>query len=180
MSTPADPEPHPLPRRRVPSHNSGVPKLPSRILIAVDAGEPSTEALTLGLETAAALGASVDVVYAWAAPYAQSPIEGVPLSASHNLFEMVREAAARQLQQVLEPLSERYPGVTVRSFVESAAPQVAVLEHASRQNCDWIVVGTHGRRALSRWLLGSVAEYILRHSPHPVLVVPQRNASTDP
>lgn len=157
-----------------------MPTLPSRILIAVDAAEPCAEVLTLGLEMASALGASVDVVYAWAAPYAQSPIEGVPLSASHNLFEMVREAAARQLQQVLTPFSERYPGVTVRSFVESAAPQVAVLEHAARQNCDWIVVGTHGRRALTRWLLGSVAEYILRHAPRPVLVVPQRGATTDP
>ncbi len=47
----------------------------------------------------------------------------------------------------------------------------AILQEAKDSACDLIVIGTHGRRGLSRALLGSDAEQVLRQSPVPVLLV---------
>lgn len=47
----------------------------------------------------------------------------------------------------------------------------AILEEAEKARCDLIVIGSHGRRGVTRWLLGSDAERVVRGSPVPVLVV---------
>ena len=46
-----------------------------------------------------------------------------------------------------------------------------ILDHAKREEIDVIAMSTHGRTGLGRWVLGSVAERILRHSPKPILLV---------
>jgi nucleotide-binding universal stress UspA family protein len=58
-----------------------------------------------------------------------------------------------------------------------ALPADAILESAISQKADLIVMGTHGRSGLNRWMLGSVAERVLRESPVPVLTV--RSAPRD-
>ncbi len=66
-------------------------------------------------------------------------------------------------------------GVRVRAV--EAFPADAILASAASQKADLIVMGTHGRSGLNRWMLGSVAERILRESPVPVLTV--RSAPRD-
>ena len=146
---------------------------PKHILIPVDYGELSSRALEIGLELARAFDADVDVLYVWSAPYAQSPISGVELhEEGHNLFELIREESAKAMEQFLSPHQARREGLTVEWFIESGMPQAEVVEHATKRACDLIVMGSHGRKALTRWLLGSVAEYVVRHAHCPVLVVP--------
>jgi nucleotide-binding universal stress UspA family protein len=53
----------------------------------------------------------------------------------------------------------------------SAAPALAIVEYASANGIDLIVVGTHGRRAVAHLLMGSVAERVVRTAPCPVLTV---------
>ena len=50
----------------------------------------------------------------------------------------------------------------------------AIVREAGQSNADLIVMTTHGRSGLRRWLLGSVAEKVLRASPVPVLLCPIR------
>ena len=50
-------------------------------------------------------------------------------------------------------------------------PAIAILDAAIRFECDLIVMGTHGRQGLKRWLEGSVAEEVIRRAPCPVLVI---------
>ena len=50
-------------------------------------------------------------------------------------------------------------------------PATAILDAAVRFQCDLIVMGTHGRQGLKRWLEGSVAEQVIRQAPCPILVV---------
>jgi nucleotide-binding universal stress UspA family protein len=50
----------------------------------------------------------------------------------------------------------------------------AIVEEARRSRCDLIVIGTHGRRGVSRAMLGSDAENVVRSSPVPVLLVRAR------
>jgi nucleotide-binding universal stress UspA family protein len=56
-------------------------------------------------------------------------------------------------------------------IIEAADPRDLILAAAARVDADLIVMGTHGRRGLSRFVLGSVAEDVVRRSPCPVLAV---------
>jgi universal stress protein A len=68
--------------------------------------------------------------------------------------------------------AELAPGLTVKTEVLSGIPARRIADYARRQHVDLIVMGSHGRTGVSRALLGSVAEAVVRRSPCPVLVVP--------
>ena len=55
--------------------------------------------------------------------------------------------------------------------VEALHPWEAILDHAKTQNCDVIVMASHGRRGLSALLLGSETQKVLTHASIPVLVI---------
>lgn len=60
----------------------------------------------------------------------------------------------------------------VETAIEKGSPSEEIVEYARRENCDTIVMGTHGRAGINRLLLGSVAERVVRASPVPVVTVP--------
>jgi nucleotide-binding universal stress UspA family protein len=63
-------------------------------------------------------------------------------------------------------------GVKANGFsVEAEHPWEAIIQHASEQQCDLIVMASHGRRGLSALLLGSETQKVLTHTALPVLVV---------
>jgi nucleotide-binding universal stress UspA family protein len=84
--------------------------------------------------------------------------------------QSVREEAGKQLvSSVAEDASER--GVdTITEVTQGFAP-TTILDYAADHDIDLIVIGTHGRSGLDRWLLGSVTERVLRQSDVPVHVV---------
>jgi nucleotide-binding universal stress UspA family protein len=59
--------------------------------------------------------------------------------------------------------------------VAMGEPSQIILQVADETNADLIIMSTHGRSGLGRWLFGSVANEVLSASKHPVLVVPSRN-----
>jgi nucleotide-binding universal stress UspA family protein len=79
------------------------------------------------------------------------------------------EEAGKYLEEVAERLRGRSLRVRTRVAVE-AHPAIALLEEARRGKSDLIALATHGRRGLSRMLLGSVADKVVRGSSLPVLV----------
>jgi nucleotide-binding universal stress UspA family protein len=64
-------------------------------------------------------------------------------------------------------------GVRASGQARSGVPAFEVLRYAERFGADLIVMGTHGRRGFQHFLMGSVAEVVLRQSPVPVLIVRQ-------
>lgn len=71
----------------------------------------------------------------------------------------------------LEARAAHYPSLDVRSAVSEGKAAQAILEAAESLAPDVIVIGSHGRSGLDHFLIGSVAERVLRRSPTPVLVV---------
>jgi len=78
-----------------------------------------------------------------------------------------RRQEARNLLAQLDTGSD----VRAERRVEEGTPVEEILRVAAETQCDLIVMGTHGRRGLSRLLMGSVAEQVLRRAPCPVLTV---------
>ncbi|UPM43800.1 universal stress protein [Halocatena salina] len=63
-------------------------------------------------------------------------------------------------------------GMEVETVVEMGRPARTIIDHARSNDVDRIIMGSHGRRGVSRLLLGSVAETVVRCSSIPVTVVP--------
>lgn len=78
----------------------------------------------------------------------------------------LRKRATESLRAVLD---EHLPGASLR--IEFGPPGDVLCEIARELGSDLIVVPSHGRRGFQRWLLGSVAERVVRMAPCPVLVV---------
>ena len=137
---------------------------PSRVLTAVDFGEPSIAALVLAGRFTAATGGALTVLYA--------ETVDVPPYFTHDQIETIErevraaregaEAALRELVQAHTPASA--------SIVVTSRPETEAILAAAK-DADLIVVGTHGRRGPKRWWLGSVAERVVREAHVPVLVV---------
>ena len=94
-----------------------------------------------------------------------------------ELLASVRERSAAELNEILA----RHPtSADVRIHVEPGAPaEVADRLLDEDETIDVVVMGTYGRSGLSRFLLGSVAERMLRTCPVPVMVVREERAPTD-
>jgi len=80
-----------------------------------------------------------------------------------------RPEVRRRLEQVA-PTSK---GVAHEHCYLRGAPVAELLDFAERQNVDLIVMASHGRTGLTRLLMGSIAEAVMRKAPCPVLIVRQ-------
>jgi len=94
---------------------------------------------------------------------------------SHNPLAYIREldAASAHAKEVLESREAALAkeGVKVSSLSKRGEAASSILEAAAESGADMIAMTTHGRTGVTRWLLGSVAERVLRASPLPVLLI---------
>jgi len=107
---------------------------------------------------------------------------GAKLHILHVVPDLVLPAEAmvlplddRPMLQALEEIRIRTDGPDLKYPVEvelrRGGASLAILEATEVADCDLIVLGTHGRTGIGRFLMGSVAEYVLRGANCPVLVV---------
>lgn len=84
------------------------------------------------------------------------------------------------VKQNLRKMEERTPRICVESLVLEGDPVDRILRAAEEIHSDMIVMGTHGRTALARLLMGSVAEQVVRKAPCPVLTVRTPSLQAEP
>jgi len=137
-----------------------------RILVPHDFSETAQAALDYALDLAQKLGAGITVVHAYEYPVLAYP-EGPALTA--DLMRQVQTAAGAALDAVVT--KSRRPGIAIDSALRQGPPWSEVIAAAKEGKADLVVIGTHGRKGLSRALLGSVAEKVVRTAPCPVLTV---------
>jgi nucleotide-binding universal stress UspA family protein len=77
----------------------------------------------------------------------------------------------QNLEEQLRAIQPSHPGVAIEYRLEYGVPEEGILKIAQEIDADVIVMGTHGRTGLKRFLMGSVAEYVVRKAPCPVLTV---------
>lgn len=83
-----------------------------------------------------------------------------------------REKLEDYLKQVVYRLQE--PGLTVDYSIQEGKAADVIVDEAESLRADVIVMSTHGRSGLSRWLLGSVTQKVVGAAPCPVLAIPNR------
>jgi nucleotide-binding universal stress UspA family protein len=140
-----------------------------QVLVATDFGEASDAALLYGRTLAAKFGATLHVVHVADNIYTHA---FGPESAGllPTIQTDIEKAARGRLTELLTD-SDR-SGPPTRSMVLTAsAPAFAIVDYATDNEIDLIVLGTHGRKGLGHVLLGSVAEKVVRMAPCPVLTI---------
>lgn len=97
-----------------------------------------------------------------------------PERADHDVdTESLETAAEIDTRRLLQPITEAAEdaGVEVVESVRRGQTHEQLIEYVVAHDIDLVVMGTHGKSGLSRVLLGSTAEKVVRHSPAPVLTV---------
>jgi nucleotide-binding universal stress UspA family protein len=142
------------------------------ILVATDGSGPSRRAIKRAVQLAREQKARLTGFYV-----------GPPWQpAAYAEFVPPATLSPKQHEAAVKKAAERYLGVIRKAasaarvrcrtyFVMDEYPYSEIVRAAKRYRCDLIVMGSHGRRGISRLILGSQASKVLAHSTIPVMVV---------
>ncbi|NTV06641.1 MAG: universal stress protein [Chlorobiaceae bacterium] len=135
------------------------------ILCPVDFSDASRKSVQYAKEFAAGMGASVFLL---------NVVEPRPMAVDITLNyvpleEDLEKAAAADLQVILQELIQA--GIKAECAVEFGNPSDVILEKAEERDVNLVIMGSHGKKGLSRLIMGSVAETVVRKANCPVLIV---------
>jgi nucleotide-binding universal stress UspA family protein len=100
------------------------------------------------------------------------------LDESNRVDKREMEQHKKRLAEfVAEKIGDAGLGLKMRQVVDAGQPFGAIVDCAEKEGVDLIVMSSHGRSGLSRMLIGSVTDKILRGSPCPILVVPMEKGN---
>jgi nucleotide-binding universal stress UspA family protein len=145
---------------------------PKHIAVATDLSPSSSAALRFALTLAAPLGAQVTLVHAIEPTPMPGGLEAFALEGMPVGWEQrVTQARVADAERRLAEQARQGGAVAVNTRLVIGSLPDAILEQLGPLGIDLLVVGTHGRRGLAHFFLGSAAERLLRSAPCPVVVV---------
>ena len=151
------------------TYQAGEGALYKRILIATDGSELAGKAVAAGFNLARQLGAKVTAVTVtepWTALVAGDAGIAFPV----DEYEKSSNENAAQVLASVSKLARKADIACTTVHAKDQYPADGILEAAKTNNCDLIVMASHGRRGLGRLLLGSQAVKVLSHTTVPVLI----------
>lgn len=136
-----------------------------RILCPTDFSEASKNAIRYTNEFARTMNADVIFIHV---------VEPRPITTDMSVAYIpietdLEKAAEEDLITLLE--EEKDKGIAAKKIVLVGQPAETIIEQSKANDVDLIILGSHGRAGLTRLLMGSVAEAVLRKAPCPVLIV---------
>jgi nucleotide-binding universal stress UspA family protein len=136
------------------------------IVLATDGSENTQRAISYGIELAKLSGATVHALYVVDTP---SIISEDWTAGKETIYEIIRADGEKVVSKV-KKIGEA-SGVEVREVILDGYPSNEIIDFAENNNIDLIVMGTLGKTGLEKFLMGSVAEKVVRGSKVPVMVV---------
>jgi len=156
------------------SDKPAAPQPPKRILVPLDGSALAELALDPAQSLAAAFDSEVLLFRSWDIP--ATGLDEIPVSVLDAWQKSARSDAEEYLASVVHRLQEQ--GLRARAETQEGAPVESILEEATASAASLIVMSTHGRSGVTRWVLGTTADRVLRSSSVPVLLMraPRRAA----
>jgi nucleotide-binding universal stress UspA family protein len=142
----------------------------TKILVPTDFSDCSNEALKCASNLASDTGARIFIVHV--DEFLDATVPAIPSVEGGNLVEAAWDT--KRQDDVKAKLVKVVPTVSNVKYDQHylmGSPQNEILQFANEQGVDLIVMGSHGRTGISRLLMGSVAEAVMRRANCPVLVV---------
>lgn len=132
-----------------------------RILCPVDFSKTSAKALDYAERLASQTGSELVLIHAFEKPESYTDTGQTTPADAH-------------VRQELDAIELSLPAEKVRRLLHAGDATDVIPWMAQEENCDLIVMGTHGRTGLMHLLLGSVTEHVLRHARCPVVTIRDR------
>jgi nucleotide-binding universal stress UspA family protein len=142
------------------------------VVIATDGSESAERAVAVALDLADRFDATVHALYV----IDETELEATPAEVRADLQEALTTAGGRAVSVVREQAAAEAAPAEVVTAVRHGEPAPEIIGYADEHDADLIASGTRGRHGEHGFLLGSVAEAIVRRSPVPVLTVRQLHA----
>ena len=140
-----------------------------RILVPTDGSDITNKAVQTALSLAGQQGAQLYAISV-KEPFPYSAISEMQPVPPQEFYDAQERIAAERVKAVVDAAGKA--GVKCDGHtVEALHAWEAILDHAKAQECDLIVMASHGRRGITALLLGSETARVLTHSDIPVLVV---------
>ncbi|MDS0223261.1 universal stress protein [Haloarcula sp. S1AR25-5A] len=135
------------------------------ILVPTDGSKPAREAVTHALDLARTYDATLHVLYV--------VDRGAYASRPGWTWDELQQVLEQNGETVVEDVQSRATadGVSVAAEITHGVPHQAIGDYCDQHGIDLVVMGTHGRSSLSRRIIGSVTERVLRNSDEPVLTI---------
>ena len=135
-----------------------------RILLPTDGSPQADEAAEHAIDLAARYDATLHVLFV-------VDTAALPLDVhSEGLFERIEEEGRLSMDEILTRAHERGVDPVVTDVVRGS-PAAEIIDYVPANDVDLIVMGTHGRHGVDRYILGSVTERVVREAAVPVLTV---------
>ena len=148
------------------------------ILLPLDGSDLAEAALAASVELATCFDGQITLLRVVQPALITASMGGsVYLDMLDDLENHASEEAYTYLGSLQASLQRRGIKVQIKVTVGSAVAE-KILETAISCNVDTIVMSTHGRGGISRWVFGSVADKVLRQSPVPVVLIRARDGDT--
>jgi nucleotide-binding universal stress UspA family protein len=145
------------------------------IVVPLDGSELAERALSEALTLGKALNA--EVILLQVIPGADDVIrEGARIISIDEQWQARKDRALQYLNGVRN--RPEWGGIATRVAVEMGNPAETILDYCQQHGIDRIVMATHGRTGMSRWVFGSVAEKVLRAADRTVVLVRAGNTNT--
>lgn len=141
-------------------------ELHRNILIATDGSDNTLKAISCGIEFAKLSGATVYALYVVDTP---STISETWTLGKEMIYEVMRKDGEKAVSKI-KKLGEASE-VKVKEVILDGYPSNEIIDFAENNNIDLIVMGTLGKTGIEKFLIGSVAEKVVRGSKVPVMVV---------
>ncbi|MBS1554369.1 MAG: universal stress protein [Bacteroidetes bacterium] len=139
-----------------------------RIMIASDLSENSLLMMEQGIKLARQLNGAVWIIHVVDNTLQYSNY--VPTLPKVWNWEEVEQYAI----EFLTKGTQKYSDVDKEIVIRVGDPKKEIIEQAAKLDISYLVIGTHGKTGLSHWVMGSNAEYLIRHATVPVIVIPYR------
>jgi nucleotide-binding universal stress UspA family protein len=140
-----------------------------RIVVGVDDSEQAAAALRWALNEGVLRQATVEVVHSWSPPLSALPFGAtLVIPVDEAAIDSAARASVDDLVDAALGEMDEQPPEVLRTILPGG-PSVTLVEVS--EGADMLVVGSHGRTGLSRFVLGSVAMACVNHAPCPVVVV---------
>jgi len=168
-------------------------KLPNiqikKILYATDLSETAVHAFSYAVSLANMYGASITILHVLAEFPGEQFITNMINTDTWKDIKMRHYSEAQDkligkkrdyiaIKEVLQAFSKEVKAdeedqtfVTDEILIKDGAPAEIIVQTAIEQNCDLVVMGTHGHGVIAEVLIGSTAKWVIRQSPTPVLVI---------
>lgn len=141
-----------------------------KILIPLDGSSIAEQALPHAIELAQKFDSEIHLVQV----IVQYSGAITPYELDYKMTETFREATVREAHEYLHRIEEQFRVKNIRPVITKVIEGMvaeSILEYAAHHGIQLIVMATHGRSGIGRWVFGSVAEKVLRASDCPVFLI---------